>query len=101
METITLKNKSYTVSYHAQQRIAQRFAGLDLQEALTRGKFVDHNNVRQFGKFMYNKLNTMRQQYSDTARIIVNQYHNLAVALDVKTNVIITAMYADGTWSEC
>jgi L-arabinose isomerase len=101
METVTIKDKNYKVSVHAQQRIAQRFATINLQEAIARSKFVDDNNVCKFGKAMHKKLYTMKQLYSESARLVINQYYNLAAAIDIKTGVLITVMYADGTWSDC
>ena len=100
MNTVSFKSNTFTVSQHAVERIQYRFEGINLQDAISRGKMVDRQNACKFGKVIENKINTMSMKYSSSARLIVNSFYNACFAVDVNTKVVITAMYLDGTWSE-
>ena len=96
---IKFKSMTLKMSDHASERISQRFDSIKIEEAIGRGHMMTEANRTKFGSAMASKFNNMKNRYP-YAKLIVNTYYNVAFPFDTRTNEVITALYADGTWSE-
>ena len=99
MENVTYKNSTFKMSTHAIEQCNFRFKGVNVQDAIGRGKMVDSQNSNKYGQLVVNKMRTMSEKYSTSTRLIINTHFNTAFAVDINTKIVITALYLDGTWS--
>ena len=99
MNNVTFQKRNLKMSDHAVERVSQRFGDLDLNAVFSRAKKLDHQNCMKFGQAMATKYRNMQSNYPGCS-LVVNEYFNAAFAVNLNTETVITAMYADGTWSD-
>ena len=95
METIKFKKQEIKVTYHATERMIERFSpDFNLEFAIGRGKVLTMDNVRQWPWLRKKLMNNLDKN----TRFIVNPYYNFQAVVEGDT--LVTVEYLDASHTE-